>query len=155
MVGMTTGIPNLTKPRVAMRVTLATHQKLKHQSMQNIRGLGSANGIIKFVNYDEDVEDGNGQTAIRRLDGWMEIELGKFYYDLRDNGPVEARLLGNNFNTKVDIIVAGIELRMRVDTREFMRYDCVCSFKRKCEKLKKRDISKPEGLWICKKNNKK
>ncbi|KAL2463289.1 F-box protein-like [Forsythia ovata] len=103
---------------------------------KNIRGLGSANGIIKFVKYDEDVDaekrativylqpnkDGNGQTAVWRLDGWMEIELGKFYYDLRDNGPVEARLLGNNFNTKVDIIVAGIELRMRGDTREFMRY---------------------------------
>ncbi|KAL2551088.1 F-box domain-containing protein [Forsythia ovata] len=127
MVGMTTGIPNLTKPRVAMRVTLlATHQKLKHQSM----GLGSANGIVKFVKYDEDVDaekrativylppnkDGNGQTAVRRLHGWMEIELGKFYYDLRDNGPVEARLLGNNFKMKADKIVAG-------DTREFMRYD--------------------------------
>ncbi|KAL2463282.1 F-box protein-like [Forsythia ovata] len=106
---------------------------------KNIRGPGSANGIIKFVKYDEDVDvekrativdlqpnkDGSGQTAVRRLDGWMEIELGKFYYDLRDKGPVEARLLGNNFNTKVDIIVVGIELHMRGDTTKFIRYDWV------------------------------
>ncbi|KAL2551018.1 Uncharacterized protein Fot_12548 [Forsythia ovata] len=137
-----------------MRVLSRQNNAREEMEAASLWGLGSTNGIIKFVKYDEDVEDGNGQTAVRRLHGWMKIELGKFYYDLRDNGPVEARLLGNNFNTKVDIIVAGIELRMRVDTREFMRYDCVCSFKRKCEKLKKMDLFKPEGLWICMKNNK-
>ncbi|KAL2463429.1 F-box protein PP2-B10-like [Forsythia ovata] len=58
------------------------------------------NGIIKFVKYDEDVDaqkraiivylqpnkDGNGQIAVKETRWRKEIELGKFYYDLRDNG---------------------------------------------------------------------
>ncbi|CAA2966897.1 Hypothetical predicted protein [Olea europaea subsp. europaea] len=67
-----------------------------------------AKGIIKFVNLDEDhdaerrattlhlqleVVGKSQQIAVSRPDGWMEVQLGMFYNDLGDNGPVEARLL--------------------------------------------------------------
>ncbi|CAA2960858.1 Hypothetical predicted protein [Olea europaea subsp. europaea] len=91
---------------------------------EEFSGLGSVNGIIRLVNREEDsdaakrarpmhlqpVEGGNGQIAAMRSDGWMEVEMGNFYNNQRDNGIVEARLLDTTF-MKSGLIVEGIEFR--------------------------------------------
>ncbi|KAL2463327.1 putative F-box protein PP2-B8 [Forsythia ovata] len=92
---------------------------------EDFRGIGSAKGIIKFVKYDKDgdakkraatlhlqpVKPKNGKIATRRSDGWMEVQLGMFYNDQGEDGPVEARLLENNDYIKSGLIVEGIEFR--------------------------------------------
>ncbi|KAL2469516.1 putative F-box protein PP2-B8 [Abeliophyllum distichum] len=92
---------------------------------KHFRGFESEKGIIKFVKYDKDyeaerrattlhlqpVKSRNGKIAVRRSDGWMEVQLGMFYNDLGDDGPVEAWFLGNNDYIKSGLIVEGIEFQ--------------------------------------------
>lgn len=91
---------------------------------QDIKGLGSANGIIRFFNHDAEKRtttvhlqpaagdhDINGQLAVRRPDRWMEVQLGNFYNDQPDGGPVEAGLLRTTNYEKWGLIVEGIEFR--------------------------------------------
>ncbi|KAL2463295.1 putative F-box protein PP2-B8 [Forsythia ovata] len=89
------------------------------------RRFESAKGIIKYVKYDEDyeaekraatlhlepVKSKNGKIAVRRSDGWMEVQLGMFYNDLGEDGQVEARLMGKNTYINGGFIVEGIEFR--------------------------------------------
>ncbi|KAG8369707.1 hypothetical protein BUALT_Bualt14G0041900 [Buddleja alternifolia] len=92
---------------------------------EKYEGLKSANAISKFVNdeiADSEAEkretivhlqpgySGNGQVAVRRADGWMEIEIGKFYVDEGDDKEVEVRLLSTK-HRKTGLIVEGIEFR--------------------------------------------
>ncbi|XP_022849413.1 F-box protein PP2-B10-like [Olea europaea var. sylvestris] len=85
-----------------------------------------AKGIIKFENLDEDhdaerratalhLQPGlvgkSLQTAVSRPDGWMEVQLGMFYNDVGDNGPVEARLLGSFERLINYLVIEGIEFR--------------------------------------------
>ncbi|KAL2469513.1 F-box protein PP2-B10 [Abeliophyllum distichum] len=91
----------------------------------NFRDFESAQGIIKYVKYDEDdeaeeraatlhlqpVKSKNGKIAVRRSDGWMEVQLGMFYNDLGEDGPVEARMLGMKTYITSGFIVEGIEFR--------------------------------------------
>ncbi|KAL2469518.1 F-box protein [Abeliophyllum distichum] len=89
------------------------------------RGFESGKGIIKYVKYDEDYEAEkraatlhlqpvkfkNGKIAVRRSDGWMEVQLGMFYNDLGEDGQVEARLMGKNTYINGGFIVEGIDFR--------------------------------------------
>ncbi|CAA2959304.1 Hypothetical predicted protein [Olea europaea subsp. europaea] len=93
-----------------------------------INELQPTKGIIKFVNLDEDHDaerrattlhlspwfvGKSQQIAVNRPDGWMEIQLGMFYNDLGDNGPVEARLLKEEHHKKfmMNLVIQGIEFR--------------------------------------------
>ncbi|KAL2463331.1 F-box protein PP2-B10 [Forsythia ovata] len=93
---------------------------------KHFKGFKSAKGIIKFVKYDEDyeaearaatlylqpVKAKNGKIAVRRSDGRMEVQLGMFYNDLGEDGPVEARLLAKNYiRSRSGFIVRWIEFR--------------------------------------------
>ncbi|CAA3026669.1 Hypothetical predicted protein [Olea europaea subsp. europaea] len=98
---------------------------LVYRLAQNSFGLGSANGMIKFLIREKDAdaekrattlrllppENTNSQNAVvRRPDGWMEVVIGHFYNDKGDEGMVEARLLETNC-WKSGLIVEGIEFR--------------------------------------------
>ncbi|KAG8369706.1 hypothetical protein BUALT_Bualt14G0041800 [Buddleja alternifolia] len=87
-------------------------------------GLKSANAITRFVNDEPDSQaekraklvhlqpgySRSGQVAVRRADGWMEIEIGKFFVDDGDDKEVEVRLLSKR-PRKTGLIVEGIEFR--------------------------------------------
>ncbi|KAL1550372.1 F-box protein PP2-B11-like [Salvia divinorum] len=54
----------------------------------------------------------SGRVALRRGDGWMEVELGSFYNDQGGDGVVETWLLGRDgVLWKSGLIVEGIEFR--------------------------------------------
>ncbi|CAK9154655.1 unnamed protein product [Ilex paraguariensis] len=54
----------------------------------------------------------NGRLPQKRVDGWMEIELGEFFNDLGDEGEVEMQLNETQQgHWKTGLIVEGIELR--------------------------------------------
>ncbi|KAL8484651.1 hypothetical protein ACS0TY_027087 [Phlomoides rotata] len=95
-------------------------------------GLESANAVVRFVNDDGvgDVEERNidvhlqrvnaryelqeesGAHPVKRDDGWMEIEMGRFYNDQQDGSEVEAQLRGiDAHHWKSGLIVEGIEFR--------------------------------------------
>ncbi|CAA2966472.1 Hypothetical predicted protein [Olea europaea subsp. europaea] len=98
---------------------------LVYRLAQNFFGLGSANGMIKFLIREKDADaekrattlrllaskNTNSQNAVvRRPDGWMEVVIGHFYNDKGDDGMVEARLLETKY-FKSGLIVEGIEFR--------------------------------------------
>ncbi|KAH7866684.1 hypothetical protein Vadar_023600 [Vaccinium darrowii] len=59
----------------------------------------------------------HGQFAQRRMDYWMETELGEFFSGQGDTGEVEVRLMGIERDCwTYDLFVAGIELRPKVDS---------------------------------------
>ncbi|KAI3469949.1 hypothetical protein Pfo_026612 [Paulownia fortunei] len=89
------------------------------------RGLEVANAMIRSVDDESDkdaekqghivhlhqtLEYINEHIAVSRADGWMEVEMGKFYVDEGDEGEVEARLLETRY-WKTGLIVEGIEFR--------------------------------------------
>ncbi|KAG6431251.1 hypothetical protein SASPL_109329 [Salvia splendens] len=54
----------------------------------------------------------SGRVAVRRGDGWMEVELGSFYNDRGAHGVVETWLLGREGHQwKSGLIVQGVEFR--------------------------------------------
>ncbi|KAK9077031.1 hypothetical protein SSX86_005366 [Deinandra increscens subsp. villosa] len=82
------------------------------------RGLtGSGTAIVSFSgarNETYDVFLQHAQTHVRepRKDGWMEIELGEFYYDDGDEGDVEMVFQDHaDSYSKRGLIVEGIEIR--------------------------------------------
>lgn len=85
-------------------------------------GLDSTKTMVRFVNResDEDAENGGNMVSLLdsnelrrwRNDGWMEVEMGRFYNDGVDDGDVEARLAQIwEMNWKSGLIVQGIEFR--------------------------------------------
>ncbi|KAG8369685.1 hypothetical protein BUALT_Bualt14G0039500 [Buddleja alternifolia] len=54
----------------------------------------------------------NGQIAVSRSDGWMEVEMGEFFVTKRDNRDIEAVLLLQTVGYSMrGLIVEGIEFR--------------------------------------------
>ncbi|XP_071938218.1 F-box protein PP2-B11-like [Coffea arabica] len=95
-------------------------------------GIEKATSLIRFVNHESDGEakrraapvhlvsregmnhpaEFGGKFPKMRTDGWMELELGKFYTDRGDDGQVEARLIEIiSLHGKSGLIVEGIEFR--------------------------------------------
>ncbi|XP_022849411.1 F-box protein At2g02240-like [Olea europaea var. sylvestris] len=121
---------------------------LVYRLAKNFKGLGSANGMIKFLIHEDDADaekpattlrlqppkDTNSQNAVmRRPDGWMEVAMGHFYTD-KGVGMVEARLLETNC-WKRGLIVEGIEFRP-------LNADSVIFSKKNVKKVKKGFLSK-------------
>ncbi|KAK4482549.1 hypothetical protein RD792_009709 [Penstemon davidsonii] len=88
--------------------------------LEKMDGLKSSTTVIRFVNYREKDTTRNeqlesretGKIARKRRDGWIEIEMGKFYNRNGDNGEVEAWLIEiNSPYGKSGLIVEGIEFR--------------------------------------------
>ncbi|PIN17712.1 hypothetical protein CDL12_09622 [Handroanthus impetiginosus] len=96
------------------------------------KGLESANAVVRYVDNEADNDAENraitvhlqqnnaqngarrqtGQVPPRRVDGWMEIELGYFYNDEGCDEDVEARLTDiKPLAEKTGLIVEGIEFR--------------------------------------------
>ncbi|KAH6809121.1 hypothetical protein C2S51_026904 [Perilla frutescens var. frutescens] len=99
---------------------------------ERCNGVGTLNAVVRFVNDEEEkdaearaavvcLQRGNprnrsrqrtGQVAVRRSDGWKEIELGSFCSGGGDGGDVEARLMEiKDTYWKSGLIVQGIEFR--------------------------------------------
>lgn len=98
---------------------------------ERCNGLRSANAVVRFVNVETDSDaEGragvvrlqrgrrngstlrSGEVAVRRSDGWMEIEMGSFCSGGGDEGDVEARLMEiHNGNWKSGLIVEGVDFR--------------------------------------------
>ncbi|XP_055811989.1 F-box protein PP2-B10-like isoform X2 [Solanum dulcamara] len=97
---------------------------------EKYHGLESSNAMVRFVNQEsEDEAEERATTVIlaaraprnlkgrlpeKRNDGWLEVEIGKFYNGESgdDNGAVEARLLDSRpFHAKCGLIIEGIEFR--------------------------------------------
>ncbi|XP_055822110.1 F-box protein PP2-B10-like [Solanum dulcamara] len=93
-------------------------------------GLEIANAFVRVVNHVSDKEAEERASVVslvekkvrrrkrnvkcprKRVDGWMEIELGNFLNDTGDNGDVEARLMEiTRLHGKGGLIVQGIEFR--------------------------------------------
>ncbi|KAK4726511.1 hypothetical protein R3W88_031428 [Solanum pinnatisectum] len=82
-------------------------------------GLEIANAFVRFVNRVSDKEAQRNELAgrnlkcpQRRVDEWMEIELGNFINDTGDDEDVQARLMEiKHLNGKGGLIVQGIEFR--------------------------------------------
>ncbi|KAK4482540.1 hypothetical protein RD792_009710 [Penstemon davidsonii] len=88
------------------------------------KGLESVNAVVNFFNEESDrdaeerarnvyLQPGNrkcGSLAVRRVDGWMELEIGNFYTDVGHDKAVEARVLERT-SWKTGLIVEGIEFR--------------------------------------------
>ncbi|KAG8369683.1 hypothetical protein BUALT_Bualt14G0039300 [Buddleja alternifolia] len=83
-------------------------------------GLKSSNTVIRFINDHAKDSTNNehyesratGKIAHKRGDGWMEIEMGKFYNGCGDDGEVEAWLIEvNSPHVKSGLVVEGIEFR--------------------------------------------
>ncbi|KAL2463294.1 putative F-box protein PP2-B8 [Forsythia ovata] len=97
---------------------------------KNFDGFESIKGIIKFFKHDKDyeaeerattlhllpVKSKNGKIAVRRYDGWMELQLGMFYNDLGDDSPVVVLLKEKNDYINSGLIVEGIEFRPTTNT---------------------------------------
>jgi hypothetical protein len=50
----------------------------------------------------------------RRSDGWMEVRMGQFYNDSGDDGEVDARFNGMDFQTS-GLVIEGLEFRPKDD----------------------------------------
>ncbi|XP_060173833.1 F-box protein PP2-B10-like [Lycium barbarum] len=93
-------------------------------------GLEIANAVVRFVNRVSDKEAEERASVVtlvekkvwrrkrnmkrpqKRVDGWMEIELGSFSNDTGDDGDVEARLMEiKRLHGKGGLIVQGMEFR--------------------------------------------
>ncbi|XP_006360350.1 F-box protein PP2-B1-like isoform X2 [Solanum tuberosum] len=93
-------------------------------------GLELTNAMVRFVSQENEDEAEERATIVilaaraprnlkgklpeKRTDGWLEVEIGKFYNGESgdDNGDVEARLLDSRpFHAKVGLIIEGIEFR--------------------------------------------
>ncbi|PIN21763.1 hypothetical protein CDL12_05533 [Handroanthus impetiginosus] len=88
------------------------------------KGLESAKAVVNIFSEESDrhaeerahvvhLQQGKdiqrGQFAVRRMDGWMEVEIGNFYIDGHDEA-VEARILERT-SWKMGLIVEGVEFR--------------------------------------------
>ncbi|KAH0710833.1 hypothetical protein KY284_012260 [Solanum tuberosum] len=79
--------------------------------------LAIGNSVVIFANRQTEVRRKRRRTGYpnvqRRVDGWMEIEMGKLFYDVGEERDVEARLLeirhrfGNG-----DLLIEGVEFRL-------------------------------------------
>ncbi|KAK6138559.1 hypothetical protein DH2020_027696 [Rehmannia glutinosa] len=88
--------------------------------LERMDGLKSSNTIVRFLNdkSQNTTRDGQfearetGKIARKRMDGWIELEMGKFYNGCGDDGEVEAWLIEiNNTHGKSGLVVEGIEFR--------------------------------------------
>ncbi|KAL3620055.1 hypothetical protein CASFOL_034967 [Castilleja foliolosa] len=88
--------------------------------LERMDGLRSSNTVVRFVNDKSENDMLNehfesretGKIARSRRDGWMEIEMGKFYCESGDDGEVEVWLVEvNNPYSKSGLVVEGIEFR--------------------------------------------
>ncbi|KAH0739084.1 hypothetical protein KY290_037789 [Solanum tuberosum] len=94
---------------------------------ERYHGLESTNAMVRFVNQENEDEAEERATIVilaartprnlkgrlpeKRTNGWLEVEIGKFYNG-DDNGDVEARLLDSRpLHAKVGLIIEGIEFR--------------------------------------------
>ncbi|KAJ8561208.1 hypothetical protein K7X08_027398 [Anisodus acutangulus] len=89
-------------------------------------GLETANAFVRFVDCESN-NDAEEQAIVvslsrregpsekrskRRVDGWMEIEMGNFFNDAGEDGDVEARLMEiRRLFAKGGLIVQGMEFR--------------------------------------------
>lgn len=88
------------------------------------KGLQNAEAVVNFFDEeaDRDAQERThsvylqhnraapwGSFAARRVDGWMEVQIGSFYVDGQDKA-VEARILDYS-SWKAGLIVEGIEFR--------------------------------------------
>ncbi|KAK6161433.1 hypothetical protein DH2020_004814 [Rehmannia glutinosa] len=88
--------------------------------LERMDGLKSSNTIVRFINdksqnttrdWQFEARE-TGKIARKRMDGWMELEMGKFYNGCGDDGEVEAWLIEiNNTHGKSGLVVEGIEFR--------------------------------------------
>lgn len=95
---------------------------------ERYHGLESINAMVRFVDQEnEDEAEERAATVIlaaraprnlkgrlpeKRIDGWLQVEIGKFYNGDDDDGDVEARLLDSRpFHAKCGLIIEGIEFR--------------------------------------------
>ncbi|XP_059287300.1 F-box protein PP2-B10-like [Lycium ferocissimum] len=89
-------------------------------------GLETANAFVRFVDCESDNEAERRANVVslsrregpsekrskRRVDGWMEIEMGNFFNDAGEDGDVEARLMEiRRLFAKGGLIVQGMEFR--------------------------------------------
>ncbi|XP_073136273.1 F-box protein At2g02240-like [Henckelia pumila] len=90
--------------------------------LEKIDGLNSSNTVVRFIDNvirkdrtanEQRVSRESGKMAKMRDDGWMEIEMGKFYNDDEDDdGEIEVWLIEiNNPHEKFGLMVEGIEFR--------------------------------------------
>lgn len=79
-------------------------------------GLAIGNAVIRFVNpYAKErrlVRRISWPNAQRRVDNWMEIEMGEFFNDTGDDGDVQVRLMDITCHFGIDnLFIEGIEFR--------------------------------------------
>ncbi|XP_009608698.1 F-box protein PP2-B10 [Nicotiana tabacum] len=89
-------------------------------------GLETANAFVRFVGRESNNEAEERASVVslsrregpsekrskRRVDGWMEIEMGNFFNDAGEDGDVEARLMEiRRLFAKGGLIVQGMEFR--------------------------------------------
>lgn len=97
--------------------------------VEGAQGLETANAAVRFVEdeqgehieqeevqptvvYLQPVKDTNGQVAVQRTDGWMEVDMGNFSFQNGYEGEVEARLRDHTTTLKkTGLIIDGIEFR--------------------------------------------
>ncbi|KAI3459641.1 hypothetical protein Pfo_016304 [Paulownia fortunei] len=88
--------------------------------LEKMDGLKSSKTVIRFLNDQPKNNTSNehfesretGKIAKMRADGWVEIEMGKFYNGYGDDGEVEAWLTEiNSPHGKSGLVVEGIEFR--------------------------------------------
>ncbi|CAA0816752.1 F-box protein PP2-B1 [Striga hermonthica] len=83
-----------------------------------LRTLGSFyNRLPRLVRQQQTVEDdseveSNAKYPKQRSDGWIEVELGEYFVEGREDGDLEFGVMEvNDGNWKSGLIVQGIELR--------------------------------------------
>ncbi|OIT30141.1 putative f-box protein pp2-b8 [Nicotiana attenuata] len=83
-------------------------------------GLEIGKSVVRFVNCESDNEAEERRKvrriglvkAQRRVDEWMEIEMGKFFNDTGEDGDVEVRLMEiRRRYGRGGLLVQGIEFR--------------------------------------------
>ncbi|PHU01438.1 F-box protein [Capsicum chinense] len=87
-------------------------------------GLENANAFVRFIDCESNDEAEERPSVVnisvqpdenrhkRRVDGWLEIEMGNFFNDAGEDGDVEARLMETRrIFTKGGLIVQGMEFR--------------------------------------------
>ncbi|XP_047257239.1 F-box protein PP2-B11 isoform X2 [Capsicum annuum] len=87
-------------------------------------GLENANAFVRFIDCESNDEAEERASVVsisvqpgenrhkRRVDGWLEIEMGNFFNDAGEDGDVEARLMETRrIFTKGGLIVQGMEFR--------------------------------------------
>lgn len=92
--------------------------------IDNFEGLDSAKAMVRFVDMETEgdaewradivhlqaVNEKQGKTAVERVDGWMEIQIGNLYIDECDDEQVEARVTKTSC-CKMGLIIVGVEFR--------------------------------------------